>query len=157
MKLFYNVAPPPSSIPTLLTNTTTDAHQYLPQSDTGVVDSCTNHLYISPTDPHGPTNTSTPNICVGTATGHVERLSTTASLPIPQLVADFMSTGYIMSSFTNTLAGVVLIYDADCKVLFANHDVTLFSPEYKLILTGLKKMIFQNYGALLYDQARSLY
>ena len=37
--------PPPSSIPTLPTNTTTKAQRYLPQSDTGVVDYVVNRYW----------------------------------------------------------------------------------------------------------------
>ena len=112
------------------------AHRSLPQRETGVVDSGATHLYISPTAPHVPPDTSTPKICAGTATGHVESSLATVSLPILQLEADFLNTGYIMPSFTNTLVGVGTICDADCTVLFAKHDVTVFSPEGNPILTG---------------------
>ena len=52
-------SPSPSSIPTLPPNTTTVARRSLPQRDTDVVKSCATHLYISPTAPHSPPNTST--------------------------------------------------------------------------------------------------
>ena len=61
MLLFYAVAPlPPSSIPTLLPNTTTVAKCSLLQHDTNVVNFGTTHLYIVSTDTHGPPDTSTP-------------------------------------------------------------------------------------------------
>ena len=128
--------PPPSSIPTLPTNTMTEAWRYLPQLDTGVVESGATHLYIDPTSPHGPPNTSTPHICVDMATRNIERSSATASLPILQLAADFPNTGYIITSFTNTIVGDRPICNADHTVLFAKHDVTVFLPEVKPILTG---------------------
>ena len=55
-------SPPPSSIPTIFTNTTTEAQRYLPQRDTDVLDSGTTHLYIASTAPHGPPDTSTQKI-----------------------------------------------------------------------------------------------
>ena len=136
MNIFYAVVPPPSSIPTIFINTTTEAQRYLPQRDTDVLDSGTTHLYISPIALHGLPNTSTPNIYVGTATGHVERLLATASLQILQLAAYFPNTGCIILSFNNTLVGVIPICDAYCTVLFAKHDVIVFLSEGKPILTG---------------------
>ena len=62
-----------------------------------------------------------------------------ASLPIPQVAADFPNTGYIMPSFTNTLVGVGPICDADRTVLFVKHDVTVLLPKGKPILIGLKE------------------
>ena len=44
-----------------------------------------------------------------------------------------------MSSFTNTIVGVGPICDADCTVLFTKHNLTVFSPEGKLILTGWRE------------------
>ena len=44
-----------------------------------------------------------------------------------------------MPSFTNTLIGVVPIYDADFKVLFTKKDVVVISPEGKNILTGWRE------------------
>ena len=120
-------------------NMTEEAQKFLLQSNNGVVDSSKNHIYISPIAPHGPPNTTTPKISVGTANGHVERLLATASFPTPQLEADFPTTGYIIPSFTNTIVGVGPIWDADCTVLFAKHDVTVFSPGGKPILTGWRE------------------
>ena len=118
---------------------TAAAQRFLPQSNTVIVDSGATHLYIAPSALNGPPNTSSSKISVVTYTGHVERSSATATLPIPQLAADFTTTGYIMSSFTNTLAGVVPIYDADCTVLFTKQDVTLFSPGGNPVLTGWRE------------------
>ena len=94
----------------------TAARRLFPQIDMGVVDSGATHFYISLSAPHGPPNTNTSQISVVTATEHVENLSATATLPIPQLAEDFPTTGYIMSSFANMLVGVVPICDADCTV-----------------------------------------
>ena len=44
-----------------------------------------------------------------------------------------------MSSFTKTIVGVGPICDADCTVLFTKHNLTVFSPEGKLILTGWRE------------------
>ena len=54
------------------------------------------------------------------ANGQIVKSTATDTLPIPQSAADFLTTGYIMPSFTNTLIGVGPIYDADCKILI--HD-----------------------------------
>ena len=99
------------------------------------MDSGETHLYITPIDPNLPPNTSVPQTNVGTVTGNVERLSSTASLPIPQLEEDFPTTGYIMTYFTNTLVGVRPIYDAYCTVLFAKNNVTVFLTGGKPVLT----------------------
>ena len=124
----------PSYIATPPTNTMAAARKFLLQRDTGTVDSGATHIYISPTAPHGPPNTSSPQISIYTATGHVERLSDTDTLSILQLAADFLTTGYIMPSFTNNLVGVGPICDADFTVLFTKHNVTVFSPGGKPIL-----------------------
>ena len=51
------------------------------------------------------------------------------------MAADFPTTGYIMTSLTNTLIGVGPICDANCTVVFKKNNVTVFSPECKTILT----------------------
>ena len=63
----------------------------------------------------------------------------TATPPIPQLAADFPTTGYIIPSFTNTLIGIGPICDAYCKVLFQKKDVVVVSPKGKTILTGWRE------------------
>ena len=68
----------------------------LPQQHTGIVDSGATYLCIAPTAPHGPPDTSAATIKVGTANGKVETLAEKDTLPIPQLAADFHTTGYIM-------------------------------------------------------------
>ena len=100
----------------------------LPQQKTGIVDSGATHLYISPTAPHGPPDTSSATIKVGTANVQVGTSAAKAALSIPQLAADFPTTGYIMPSFTNTLIGVGPICDANCTVVFKKKDVTVLSP-----------------------------
>ena len=110
-----------------------------PQKYTVILDSGATYFYIAPSVPHGPTNTIASQIIVVTATGNMERSLETATLPIPQLAADFPTTGYIMISFTNTLVGVGPICDADCTVLFTKKDVTVFSPGGKPILTGWRE------------------
>ena len=84
----------------------TAARIFLLQRDMSIIYSGTNNLYIKPLAPYGPPNTSDSQISAGKATGHVEKLSETSTLPIPQLVADFTHTEYIMPSFTKTLVGV---------------------------------------------------
>ena len=138
MKLVYVVVPPLviTLLPTPTSNMAALDQRFLLQRDTGIVDSGATHLYIAPTAPHVPPNTSAPQISVGTATVHVDRLSVTASLPIPQLVENFPTTGYITPSFNNILVGVRPICNADCIVLFYKKNVTVFSPEGNTILTG---------------------
>ena len=111
----------------------------LPQKDTGIVDSGATHFFIAPSAPHGPLNTIASPISVCTATGRIERSSETATLPIPQLAAEFTTTGYIMPSFTNKLVGVGPICDADCTLLFTKKYVTVLSPGGKPILTGRRE------------------
>ena len=88
----------------------------LPQQHTVIVDSGATHLYIAPTAPHEPLDTSAATIKVGTVNGQVETSAAKATLPIPQLTAYFPTIGYIMSSFTNKLIGVGPICDANCTV-----------------------------------------
>ena len=68
-----------------------------PQQHTGIVDSGATHLYIAPTAPHGTLKTSDAIIKLGTANGQVATSASKYTLPIPQLAADFPTTGYIMS------------------------------------------------------------
>ena len=62
-----------------------------------------------------------------------------ATLPIPQLAADFPTMGYIMPTFTNTLIGVGPICDANCTVVFRKEDVTFMSPDGKPIFQGWRE------------------
>ena len=101
----------------------------LPKKHTGIVYSGATHLYITPSAPHGTPETSAATIKVGTENGQVENLSAKDKLPIPQLEADFPTTGYIMLSYTTTLIFVGPICDADCTVVFNKKDVTVLSPE----------------------------
>ena len=60
----------------------------LPQQHTGIVDSGATYLYISPTAPHGPPDTSAATIKVGTAD------VSTCPLAVPTLiVAELVSGG----------------------------------------------------------------
>ena len=105
-----------------------------PQQHTGIVYSRATHLFIAPTTPHVPLDRSAATIKVGRSNGKVETSAAKATLPIPQLTADLPTTGYIIPSFTNTLIGVGPICYANCTVVFKKKDVTLLSPEGKLIL-----------------------
>ena len=106
---------------------------------TGIVDSGAAHLYIAPSTPYGHPDTTATPITVGTANGKMVKSAATATLSIPQLLADFPTTRYIMPSFTNKLIGVGPICDADCKVLFTKKDVLVISLEGKTILTGWRE------------------
>ena len=44
----------------------------VPRQHTGIEDACATHLYITPSAPHGPPDTSIAKISVGTANGKVE-------------------------------------------------------------------------------------
>ena len=103
------------------------------------MDSGATHLYISPTATHGPPDTSATTIEAGTTNGQVEKSAAKATLHIPQLAADFPTTGYIMPSFTNTHIGVGPICDANYTVLFNKKDVKVLSPEGKTIITGWRE------------------
>ena len=111
----------------------------LPQQDTGIVDSGETQIYIAPPAPNGPPDTIDATISVGTENGQVEDSSSKATLPIPQLAADFPTTWYIMPSFTNTIVGVGLICDSDCTEFFTKQDVTVLSPKGKTTLTGWRE------------------
>ena len=126
-----------SCSPTLTYMTTLDEKQehILPQQHTGIVYSGATHLYITPSAPYGPPDTSSTNFCVGTENGQVEKSPAKATLPIPQLAAYFHTMGYIVTSFTNPLICVGPICDADCTVVFTKKDVTVLSPKGKEVLT----------------------
>ena len=90
----------------------------LPPEQTGIVDSGATHLFIAPNAPHGKLDTTASKIRVGTANGQWEISTAKATLHIPQLAADFPTTGYIMPTLTSTLIGVGPICDANCKLVF---------------------------------------
>ena len=119
----------------------TQQENILPQHHMGIVYSGATHFYISLSAPHGHPDTKATPITLGMANGQMVKSRATATLPIPQLAADFQTTGYIMSSFTNTLIGVGTICDTEFKVLFTKKDVVVISPEGKTILTGWKDNI----------------
>ena len=89
----------------------------LPKQHTVLVDSGATHLYIVPTAPYGPPDTSAATIKVGTVNEKVETSSAKVTLTKPQLEVDFTTTRYIMPSFTNTLIGVGPICDANYTVI----------------------------------------
>ena len=70
-------------------------------------------LYIAPNAPYGQLNTTAKKIRVGTANGQVAISTAKATLPIPQLAADFPTKEYIMPTFTNTMIGVGPICDVN--------------------------------------------
>ena len=103
------------------------------------MDSGATHFYIAPNAPHGLLDTSAATIKIVTANGQVSTSATRDTLPISQLAADFPTTGYIMSAFTNTLIGVGSICDADCTIVFNKKEVNVLSPEGKTILQGWRE------------------
>ena len=106
---------------------------------TGIVDSGVTHLYIAPNAPHVPLGKSATRIRVGTANGQVSTSAAKATLPIPQLAADFPTTGYSIPTITNTLIVIGPICDANFTVVFKKQDVTVISPEGKPILQGWRE------------------
>ena len=110
-----------------------------PQHHTAIVDSGATHIYIAPNGPHVPLDTSAATIKVGTANVQVAISAGKATLPIPQLEADFPTTGYIMPDFTNTLICVGPIFDANCTVVFQKKDLTVLSTEGTPILQGWRE------------------
>ena len=93
-------------------------------------------MYIAPNTQYGQMDTTANKILLGTVNGQVEISTATATVPIPQLYADFPTTGYIMPTFTNTLIGVGPICDVNCTVVFMEEDVTVMSPGSNPILQG---------------------
>ena len=121
-----------SCSPTTKTYVSNREENSLPPYQTGIVDSGATHMYIAP-------NTTAKKIRVVTSNGQVASSTATATLPIPQLDADFPKTGYIMPTFTNTLIGVGPICDANFTVVFRKEDVTVMSPQGKPILQGWRE------------------
>ena len=101
----------------------TDKH--LPPEQTGLVDSGATHIYIAPNAPYKKMDTTGKYIRVGTANGQVANSTAMATLPIPQVNADFPTKGYIMPTFTNTFIGVVCFCGADCTVVFKKEYFTM--------------------------------
>ena len=112
---------------------------HLPSDKTCIVESGATRMYISPNAPYGEMDTTEKQIRVGTANGQVASSIVTATLPIPQLNADFPTKGYIMTTLTNTLIGLGPIFDANCIVVFRKEDVTVLSPQVKPILQGWRE------------------
>ena len=106
------------------------------------MDSGATHLYIAPNAPSGQLDTTAKKISIGTANLQVAISTAKATLPIPQLAADFPTMGYIMPTFTNTLIGVGTICDANFTVVFRKEDVTVMSPDGKPILQGWREKKF---------------
>ena len=115
-KLQYEASLSCSPTNNLYVSNKTDKH--LPPEKKGIVDSGATHIYIAPNATYVKMDTTGKNIRVGTANGQVENSTSKATLPLPQVKADFPTKGYIMPTFTNTLIGVGPICDADCTVVF---------------------------------------
>ena len=79
------------------------------QKKTEIVDSGATHIYIAPNALYVKMDTTGKQIRVDTANGQVLNSTAIATLPIPQVNADFPTKGYIMPNFKNTLIGVGLI------------------------------------------------
>ena len=123
-----------SCSPTAKSYVSNRKYNHLPPDKTGIVDSGATYMYIAPNAPYGEMDTTEKQIRVGTSNGQVSSSTAMATLPIPQLNADFPTKGYIMTTFTNTLLGVGPICDANGTVVFRKEDVTLLSPQGKPIL-----------------------
>ena len=128
-----------SCSPTRKTYISEENENSLPPEQTGIVDSGATHLYIAPNAPYGPLDTSSSIIIAGTANVQVAISTSKATLPIPQLAAEFPTTAYILPTFTNTLIGIGPICDANCTMVFTKQDVTVISPEVKYILQGQRE------------------
>ena len=128
-----------SCSPTRKTYVSEGNENSLPPEQTVIVDSGATHLYIAQNAPHGQLDTTTSKIRVGTINVQVEISTAKTTLPIPQLAADFPTTGYIMPTFTNTLIGVGPICDANCTIVSRKEDVKVISPEGKPILQGWRE------------------
>ena len=103
------------------------------------MDSGETHIYIAPNAPYEKMDTTGKHIRVGTANGQESSSTATATIPIPQVKADFPTRGYIMPTFTNTFIGVVCFCDADCTVVFKKEYVTVLSPKGEPILQGWRE------------------
>ena len=133
--------------PTTKTYVSEGSENSLPPEQTGIVNSGATRLYITPNAPYGQLNTTANKIIVGTVNGQVAISTAKATLPIPQLAADFPTTGYIMPTFTNTLIGIGPICDANFIVVFRKEDVTVMSLDGNPI--GGEKRNSHAYGASL--------
>ena len=124
------------------------------------MDSGATHLYIAPNTQHVPMDASASRIKVGTANRKVATSTAKATPPIPQLAADFPTTGYIMPTFTNTLIGIGTICDANCTVVVKKQDVTVISPEGKPILQGWREKKLPRlwrFALKPYDSGKKIY
>ena len=96
-------------------------------------------MYIAPQALHGPINTASPKIHVGTSNGQVVSSSEIATLPIPQQGHDKPCEGHIMPTFINTLLGIVLICNTGCTVTFTSKGLEVYSARGLPILTGWRE------------------
>ena len=125
-----------SCSPTAKSYVSNRKYNHLPPDKTGIVDLGATHMYIAPNAPYGEMDTTKNQTRVGTANGHLASSMETATLRIPQLNADLSTKGYIMSTFTNTIIGVVPICEANYTLVVRREDVTVLSPQGKPILQG---------------------
>ena len=128
-----------SCIPTNNAYVSNKTDKHLPPEQTGILDSGATHIYIAPMAPYEKMDTTGKHIRLGTVNGQVANSTSMATLPMPQVKADFPTKLYIMPTFTNTLIGVGPICDADCTVVFKKEDVTVLSPKGEPILQGWRE------------------
>ena len=77
--------------------------KHLPPEQTSILDSGATHIYIAPNAPYENMGTKGKYIRVGTDNGQVANSTAMATLPIPQVKADFPTKGYIMPTFTTVV------------------------------------------------------
>ena len=124
-------------------------YKHLPPEQTGLVDSGATHIYIAPNAPYEKMDTTGNNIKVGTGNGQVGNYTAMATLPIPQVKTDFLTKGYNMPTFTNTLIGVGPIFDANCTVLFKRKTLQYSHQKRSLFSKGGEKTNYHAYGESL--------
>ena len=103
---------------------------FLSTKDTGIVDPVSSHIYIAPSAPHGPPDTTTPTVSIGTATGKVQRPSATTSILIPCLKIIYLpqdTSCQILPTHSLGLAPSVMpnaqfFYQARCHSIIPNRQ-----------------------------------
>ena len=113
--------------------------KHLQPEKAGIVYSGAAHIYIAPNAPYEKMDTTGKQIKAGTENGQVANSAAMATLPIPQVNADFPTKGYIMPTFTNTLIGVGSTCDANFTVVFKKEYVTVLSPKGEPILQARRE------------------
>ena len=113
------------------------------------MDSGATHIYIAPNASYEKMDTTGKQIRVGTENVQIASSTAMATLPIPQVNADFPTKGSIMPTFTNTLIGVGPIFDANCTVVFKNKMLQYYHQKGSLLSKGGEKINSHAYGDLL--------